>query len=290
MTIAAGTQGNADHIAVRSISSSVLFFVLGKQRLQAVEDGVGGVEGGFVAEVSRGVFVPQEHELGGEVPVRLVEAEQDGKPWEQGQNAGVVALFRRRCAEGFADLPQPFAGEEGKPLSSADLLRVAVKDWKGMSFPTKRGDGRRGDESEVYGEDILLGYRWFDFFKTSTQFPFGYGLSYTTFSYGKPRIADRTVSIEVTNTGHVVGKETVQFYVGDDKSSVVRPVKELKHFEKILLKPGETRTVTYTIQPEDLCFFDESKHAWVSEPGSFTIFVGASSSDIKCKLPFTLRP
>ena len=189
-----------------------------------------------------------------------------------------------------ADLPQPFAGEEGKPLSSADLLRVAVKDWKGMSFPTKRGDGRRGDESEVYGEDILLGYRWFDFFKTSTQFPFGYGQSYTTFSYGKPRIADRTVSIEVTNTGHVEGKETVQFYVGDDKSSVVRPVKELKHFEKILLKPGETRTVTYTIQPEDLCFFDESKHAWVSEPGSFTIFVGASSSDIKCKLPFTLRP
>ena len=188
-----------------------------------------------------------------------------------------------------ADLPQPFAGEEGQPLCSADLLREAVRDWQGMSFPKKRGDGRRGDESEVYGEDILLGYRWFDYFRTRTQFPFGYGLSYTTFNYGKPRIVDRTVSVEVTNTGLVEGKETVQFYVGDDKASVVRPVKELKHFEKVSLHPGETKMVTYTLQPGDFCFFDEVKHAWVSEPGSFTIHVGASSADIKGKVSFTLR-
>lgn len=183
-------------------------------------------------------------------------------------------------------LPQPFGGEEGKPLNSAQLLKAAVKGWKGIDFCTLPGDGTKKDETEVYGEDILLGYRWFDYFKTKVRFPFGFGLSYTTFSYGKPTIKGRTVSVTVRNSGRVAGQEVVQFYVGDDKASVIRPVKELKHFEKVALEPGETKQVSYTIDDDDLKYFDEVRHEWVAERGAFTVYVGSSATDIHGKVKF----
>lgn len=183
-------------------------------------------------------------------------------------------------------LPQPFGGEEGKPLNSAQLLKAAVKGWKGIDFCALPGDGTKKDETEVYGEDILLGYRWFDYFKTKVRFPFGFGLSYTTFSYGKPTIKGRTVSVTVRNSGRVAGQEVVQFYVGDDKASVIRPVKELKHFEKVALEPGETKQVSYTIDDDDLKYFDEVRHEWVAERGAFTVYVGSSATDIHGKVKF----
>ncbi|MCQ2291285.1 MAG: glycoside hydrolase family 3 C-terminal domain-containing protein, partial [Muribaculaceae bacterium] len=183
-------------------------------------------------------------------------------------------------------LPQPFGGTTGKPFTSAHVLNAAIDGWKGINFSTQQGDGAQKDETEIYGEDILLGYRWFDYFKTKVRFPFGYGLSYTTFGYGKPTIDQRTVSVTVRNTGNVTGQEVVQFYVGDDKASVVRPVKELKHFEKVMLAPGEEKTISYTIADDDLKFFDELRHEWVAEKGTFTIFVAASATDIKGKVKF----
>lgn len=181
-------------------------------------------------------------------------------------------------------LPQPFGGEAGKPMSSAKLLEAAIKGWKGIKFATDMSDGKNRNETEVYGEDILLGYRWMDYFKTPVRFPFGFGLSYTTFEYGKASIDDRTVTVTVKNTGKVRGQEVVQFYVGDDKSSVVRPVKELMHFEKVDLAPGEEKQVTYTIQDDDLKFFDELKHDWTAEHGTFTVYVASSATDIKGKV------
>ena len=183
-------------------------------------------------------------------------------------------------------LPQPFGGEEGKPLNSARLLKAAVNGWKGIDFCALPGDGTKKDETEIYGEDILLGYRWFDYFKTKVRFPFGFGLSYTTFSYGKPMINGRTVTVSVSNSGKVAGQEVVQFYVGDDKSSVIRPVKELKHFEKVALQPGETKLISYTIDDDDLKYFDEERHEWVAERGSFTVYVGASAADIRGKVKY----
>ena len=183
-------------------------------------------------------------------------------------------------------LPQPFGGDEGKPLNSARLLKAAVEGWKGIDFCALPGDGTKKDETEIYGEDILLGYRWFDYFKTKVRFPFGFGLSYTTFSYGKPTINGRTVSVPVRNSGNVAGQEVVQFYVGDDKASVIRPVKELRHFEKVALEPGETKQVSYTIGDDDLKYFDEERHEWVAERGSFTVYVGASAADIRGKVKY----
>lgn len=183
-------------------------------------------------------------------------------------------------------LPQPFGGEEGKPLNSARLLKAAVNGWKGIDSCAVPGDGTKKNETEIYGEDILLGYRWFDYFKTKVRFPFGFGLSYTTFSYGKPTVKGRTVSVTVRNSGRVAGQEVVQFYVGDDKASVIRPVKELKHFEKVALEPGETKQVSYTIDDDDLKYFDEVRHEWVAERGAFTVYVGSSATDIHGKVKF----
>lgn len=148
---------------------------------------------------------------------------------------------------------------------------------------------------EVYKEDILVGYRWYDTEKVKPLFPFGYGLSYTTFEYGKATLsADRmtesdsiSISCTVKNTGNVYGKETVQLYVGDEKSSVLRPLKELKGFRKVDLEPGEEKNVTFTVTPEMLQFFDDKTHGWRAEPGKFRLYVGSSSSDIRSVATFT---
>lgn len=162
---------------------------------------------------------------------------------------------------------------------------VRLEDNAAMSFGEESYPGING--TVTYKEDILVGYRWHDTKHIQALFPFGHGLSYTTFKYGKPTIHGRTVTVNVTNTGNVEGKEVVQLYIGDDKSSVLRPVKELKHFKKIGLKPGESQQVEFTITDDDLKFYNESSHTWTLEPGTFTIYIGSSSTDIKGKVRLT---
>lgn len=148
-----------------------------------------------------------------------------------------------------------------------------------------------------YNEGIFVGYRFTDKNRLKPNFPFGHGLSYTTFKYGKAS-ADKTtasaddvitVTIPVTNTGAREGKEVVQLYVSDPKSSVPRPVKELKGFKKISLKPGETKTVAFELTADELKYFDADKHDWVLEPGAFEALVGASAGDIRSKVRFTVK-
>ena len=163
---------------------------------------------------------------------------------------------------------------------------VALADCGAHSFDTLCFPG--DSINTEYREDILVGYRWHDTKNVKPLFPFGYGLSYTTFEYGKAKVEVSegawTVSVPVTNTGSVKGKEVVQLYVGDDKASVIRPKKELKAFEKIEINPGETKTAKLTITEQDLKFWDEAKHEWTLEPGTFTFYVAASSADIKQKI------
>lgn len=145
-------------------------------------------------------------------------------------------------------------------------------------------------------DDIFVGYRHADKIKNAPLFPFGHGLSYTSFEYGKP-MADKkqmdadgtiTFSINVKNTGKIAGKETVQLYISDKKSSLPRPVKELKGFSKVELAPGEEKTVTFIVGKEELSYFDDAKHAWVAEPGTFEALFGSSSRDIRGSLTFKL--
>lgn len=148
-----------------------------------------------------------------------------------------------------------------------------------------------------YNEGIFVGYRFTDKNKLNPTFPFGHGLSYTRFEYGKARIdktngtADDTftVTIPVTNAGERAGKEVVQLYISDLKSSVERPIKELKGFEKVKLAPGQTAEVKFEIKRDALSYFDADQHKWVCEPGTFEAMIGASSSDIRSKVRFKVQ-
>lgn len=149
-----------------------------------------------------------------------------------------------------------------------------------------------------YNESIFVGYRWADKQKKSKPlFAFGHGLSYTTFEYGKP-VADAktmsvdgklTVKVTVKNTGSREGQEVVQLYIADKKSSLPRPLKELKGFKKIKLTPGESKEVSFVIDKEALSFFDDTKHAWIAEPGKFEAIIAASAADVKGVVPFELK-
>ena len=148
-----------------------------------------------------------------------------------------------------------------------------------------------------YSEGVYIGYRWYSTKGIEVQFPFGHGLSYTTFEYANAK-ADKSemtadqkllVSVDVTNTGSVDGAEIVQLYINDVQSSIDRPVKELKNFEKVYLKAGETKTVTFEVDAQDLSYFDADKHEWVAEPGDFKVLLGSTSEDIRSTVNFKLN-
>ena len=151
---------------------------------------------------------------------------------------------------------------------------------------------------EEYKEDIYVGYRWTDRQKKNKPlFSFGHGLSYTTFQLGKVR-SDRqtmkaddeiTFTVSVTNTGNRAGSEVVQLYISDIKSSLPRPVKELKGFSKVYLEPGETRDVSITIGRDALSYYDDSVQDWVAEPGAFEALIGTASDKIISKIRFILE-
>jgi len=140
-----------------------------------------------------------------------------------------------------------------------------------------------------YKEGVFVGYRWYDSRKIEPLYPFGFGLSYTTFGYDNLNITpksltageDVTITFEIKNTGKVAGAEVAQVYVNDVQASVARPNKELKGFKKVFLQPGESQTVQIILNQRAFAFWDPNTKDWLAEPGEFTIFVGSSSKDIK---------
>src|SRR5579875_1035655 len=145
-----------------------------------------------------------------------------------------------------------------------------------------------------YGEGVFVGYRWYDKRQIEPLFPFGHGLSYTSFAYRNLRAPARVpmgrpieVAVDVENTGSRAGEEAVQLYVGDEATTaVVRPVKELKGFRKVKLAPGETTTVRFTVRPRNLAYYDEHQAAWVVTPGRHRLYIGSSSRDIRAQTEF----
>lgn len=166
-----------------------------------------------------------------------------------------------------------------------------LEDWGAHSFDKAVYPGV--DKKLEYKEGIYVGYRWNEKHNIKPLFPFGYGLSYTTFDYGKLIYSDEgdemQVSVMITNTGTRAGAEVIQLYIHDLKASVERPYKELKGFDKVYLEPGESREVLFNITKRDLSFFETGKHEWVAEIGKFEALVGASSEDIRAKVSFILK-
>ncbi|HMD87851.1 MAG TPA: glycoside hydrolase family 3 C-terminal domain-containing protein [Anaerolineaceae bacterium] len=155
-----------------------------------------------------------------------------------------------------------------------------------------------GEAGEVrYGEGLFIGYRYYDARQLAVLFPFGYGLSYTSFSYANAKASKNTfkdvegvtVTVDVTNTGKVSGKEIVQLYVHDQKSGLVRPEKELKGFAKVELKPGETKTVSIPLDFRAFAYYHPAYKQWITENGDFDLLVAASAADIRQKLTVTLE-
>lgn len=200
--------------------------------------------------------------------------------------------------------------EAGSSLAAVLMGDVNPSGRLPFTFPVKLEDnsahalgeytGERSDSviDIKYNEGIFVGYRWADKQKkVKPLFAFGHGLSYTTFEYGKP-VADAetmsvdgelTVKVTVKNTGNREGQEVVQLYIADKKSSLPRPLKELKGFKKIKLAPGETQEVSFVIDKESLSFFDDVKHSWIAEPGKFEAIIAASAVDVKGTVAFELK-
>ena len=163
-----------------------------------------------------------------------------------------------------------------------------------MTFPKKLEDvpahklgAYPGDDKKnlYYYDDIYVGYRYYDTYNAEPEFPFGFGLSYTTFSYSNLKIAaankKATVAFTVKNTGKVAGADVAQVYVHQQKSALPRPQKELKGFQKVFLQPGQSKTVTITLDENAFQYFNDNLNKWVSEPGRFDILIGNSSRDIR---------
>jgi beta-glucosidase len=224
------------------------------------------------------------------------------------KNTAVVLLCGNAVAMPWVDkVPAIVQGwylgsEAGNALTDVISGDVNPSGKLPFSFPKKLDDNAAhsfgklsypGDSINVYyKEDILVGYRWFDTKKIESLFPFGYGLSYTTFTYSKPTV-DQTdltpngmvkVSFTLTNNGKVDGAETAQLYVSKPKSSVTRAIKELKAFKKVFLKAGESQTVTLEVPVSSFAFYNEAKHGWDVESGSYSLLLGSSSRDIKGKM------
>ena len=178
------------------------------------------------------------------------------------------------------------------PVSLQDVGAHKLGEYPG----TPRNDGSHIVDQK-YNECIFVGYRWADKQKAKPLFSFGHGLSYTTFEYGKVTADKKTIApgepitftLTVKNTGNREGAEVVQLYISDKKSSLPRPVKELKGFQKVYLQPGEEKQVSFTIGTDALSFFDDGKHEWVAEPGQFETLIGASATDIRSKVAFELK-
>ncbi len=209
--------------------------------------------------------------------------------WQAGQEGGnsvADVLSGKASPSGKLTMTFPVKFEDA---ASSDNFPIDMR----VSTDLMNKGGKKNDVKNVdytnYEEDIYVGYRYFDTFGKQVSYPFGYGLSYTTFAYDKAAVkADNgvyIVSVEVKNTGKVAGKEVVQLYVSAPDVAANKPEKELKAFAKTKeLKPGEAVVVTLKVNADDLASYDEAASAWVVTPGNYKFLVGASSRDIKATL------
>ena len=191
-------------------------------------------------------------------------------------------------AGGIADVLFGKVNPSGK---LAETFPMRLEDTPAFfNFPGEQGD-------VLYGERIFVGYRYYDERKIEPLFPFGYGLSYTNFEYSDFKVSSKnttdkeglTVSVTIKNTGKVKGKEVVQLYVSDTKSTLQRPEKELKKFVKIELEPGEEKEVSFKLESRDFSYFDAKRNMWIAESGEYAIAAAASSRAIKLSETINLQ-
>jgi len=215
------------------------------------------------------------------------------------------AVAMREWIDGVAAVLEGWLMGQAGGAAIADILfgRVNPSGKLAETFPIRLADTPAflnwpGEDGHVrYGEGLFIGYRYYDARQVPVEFPFGYGLSYTSFAYSNAAVsAERftdtdglTVSVEVTNTGEVAGKEVVQVYVRDRQAGLVRPDKELKGFAKVSLQPGETKKVSINLGFRAFAFYHPGYGRWITEDGEFDILIAASAEDIRHTRTVTLE-
>ena len=222
--------------------------------------------------------------VNGNIVVLIVSGNAVGMPWIEKVD-GVVETWY-------------LGSQAGHAMADVLLGKVNPSGKLPFTFPVKLEDNgahalnayHKDSLTVEYREGVFVGYRWAEKNDIKPLFAFGHGLSYTTFEYGKATCRRDgkgfKISVDVTNTGDRGGKEVVQLYIGDDESSLERPVKELKGFKKVSLRPGQTEKVTFEVSEDMLKYYDPARGGWVLEEGSFTAYVGASSADIRTSVQF----
>ena len=280
----------ADAIAAASNADCILY--IGGLNKSSGQDNEGTDRADIVLPYGQDELIEALAATGKKMVVVNISGSPVAMPWASKVNAIVQGWYGgSESGHALVDVLTGAVNPSGKlpftmPIALADGPLKTERQYPGI-----REEGKQWWQ-EYYDEGVFIGYRWYSSKNVPVQYPFGYGLSYTTFDISDvsvKRAGDGfKVSAAVKNTGSVPGAEVVQLYVSDVESSVERPVKELKGFEKVFLQPGESRKVQFTLDRRALSFFDADSHAWVAEPGEFRALVGTSSEDIREEVSFKL--
>lgn len=273
-------------------NADVVYFVGGLNK-NHFQDSEGGDRKTYNLPFGQDKLIEAILKVNKNVAVILISGNAVAMPWEKDVPAIVQTWYLgSEGGNAIANVISGAVNPSGKlPFSFPKKLEDnAAHSFGRLSYP--------GDSiNQYYKEDILVGYRWFDTKKIAPQFAFGYGLSYTSFEYGKITTdktaykADETIKISFTlkNTGKVDGAEAVQVYASQPKASVMRPAKELKAFQKVFLKAGETQTVALEVKVKDMAFYNEKSMSWTVEPGEFVLRNAASAADVKSSVSIQVK-
>lgn len=279
--------------AVQKAKDADIVIFIGGLNKNYQQDSEGGDRISYGLPYGQNELIDELYKVNKNVVVVIVSGNAIEMPWVNRVPSIVQSWYLGSIGgEALVDVLTGKVTPSGKlPFSYPKKLEDCPAHYYGnMSYP--------GDSiSQEYKEDILVGYRWYDTKKVEPLFPFGYGMSYTSFDYGKLQASRKSISendtlqisLTVKNSGRVDGKEIVQLYIGDEKCSVLRPVKELKGFAKVELKAGEEKQISFYIDADDLKFYDDKRNEWVVESGKFKAYVGASSADIRGVVEFEYK-
>lgn len=280
----------SDAVAAAADASCILF--IGGLNKSAGQDNEGTDRADIVLPYGQDALVEALAATGKPLVVVNISGSPVAMPWASRANAIVQGWYGgSESGHALVDVLIGKVNPSGKlpftmPLALSDGPIKTERQYPGIQEEGKKW------WQEYYDEGVFIGYRWYDTNGIAVQYPFGHGLSYTTFELSDARVKRSgdgwKVSAQIKNTGEVAGAEVVQLYIRDTEASVARPSKELKGFEKVYLQPGESRSLQFTLTRDDLSFFDAASHAWVAEPGEFHVLLGCSSADIRADVPFTL--
>lgn len=299
-------QGEQVRIGEMPMDTAIIKYAAANNDMAIVT--IGRISGEYIDRVASDFFLSETeyqlmkdvsrifHDAGKKVAVVLnVGGVIETKSWKE--MADAILLSWQAGQEGGNSVADILVGNANPSGKLPNTWPVTLSDHKSsLNFPIDQKIDRRWSvktglkhdvknvDYTVYDEGIYVGYRWFDTEGIDVSFPFGFGLSYTTFEYGTPSVKrdgeNVVVEVNIKNTGSVAGKESVQLYVKAPKGKLDKPVHELKAFAKTgMLKPGESQTLTMTVNPADLASYDEEEVAWVTDGGAYKFVVAASSRD-----------